>query len=63
MKKKYIEPTLHITYVKPQSFICTSVYGVSGTGDFDTDLSDEETDLYLTRRTNVWDDVDENEDW
>lgn len=55
MKKKYVEPTSFITYVKPQGIICGSILGISGTGSFGTTLfGDEETDEYLARSSNDW---------
>lgn len=42
---------------------CSSVLGVTGTGNMDTEVSDEETDEYLTRRNyNLWDEEDEEEE-
>ena len=64
MKKTYIEPALLITYVEPQKLICTSIQGVSGTGNMETTVSNEETDEYLSRRRrSEWDDEEEEEDW
>ncbi|MBR4898472.1 MAG: hypothetical protein IKZ48_06780 [Prevotella sp.] len=63
MKKRYIEPAVLITYVEPLRMTCSSVLGVTGTGNMDTEVSDEETDEYLTRRNyNLWDEEDEEEE-
>ena len=65
MKKKYIEPTLLITYVEPQRMICTSILGVTGTGHMETTVGDDETDVYLARRNHdVWDaEEDGDQEW
>ena len=42
--------------------ICTSVLGVTGTGNMDTAVSDEETDEYLTRSKRN-EREDDEEDW
>lgn len=49
MKRKYIEPMLQVTYVEPQRMVCASVLGVDGTGNLDTSVDDDATDVYLSR--------------
>lgn len=64
MKKTYIEPALLVTFVEPQRIVCTSVYGVAGTGNMNTAVSNEATDEYLSRRTrNVWDEEELKDEW
>lgn len=48
MKKTYMQPTVKVCELKPRKIICASVYGVTGTGTLNTDLSDDDTtDEYL----------------
>lgn len=49
--------------MEEQGLICSSVVGVTGTGNMKTVIGSGETDSYLSRHSYLeWDDEDE-EDW
>lgn len=62
MKKTYYKLTLLVTKVKMQTMICVSrIAGIEGTGAFNTNLIDDVTDEYLSRRrNNVWEEEDDD---
>lgn len=63
MKKKYVKPASIVTSMEEQGLICSSVVGVTGTGNMKTVIGSGETDSYLSRHSYLeWDDEDE-EDW
>ena len=60
MKKIYLSPAITIVHVVVEKMICSSVYGVSGTGNLSTTIDDDTTDEYLSRKSrSVWDDDDD----
>ena len=63
MKKAYISPVILIMRTVPSQMLCSSVTGVSGTGNLNTDVDKSVgTDEYLSRRNqNVWDDEEDEE--
>lgn len=49
-KKAYISPITIAIKVAPMSIVCTSITGVTGTGDLNTSLDEDDTETeYLSR--------------
>ena len=64
MKKQYLSPAIVIIRVAPRNIICSSITGVEGTGKLSTDIDpDEETEDYLSRHHNVWEEEEEEEEY
>ena len=58
MKRIYVQPSTEVFVLTSSKIICTSVVtGIEGTGDFWTDLYDDETTDYLSRESD-WGDED-----
>ena len=63
-KKTYIVPAIQVQRIMIQQMICGSLTGVSGDTGVDKGEGDPEpTGGADTRRHNVWDDMDEEEEY
>ena len=52
MKRIYVQPSTEVFVLTSSKIICTSVVaGIEDTGDFWTDLYDDETTDYLSRES------------
>lgn len=56
MKKIYVSPAIQVTRIGVAHMLCGSIEGVDRTGNLNTSVSNDETEEYLSRRNNVWDD-------
>ena len=54
MKKQYIAPSVKVVLLTHQTMFCVS--GVEGTASYSEIITDETTDVVLSRRTSFWDD-------
>lgn len=52
--KTYMKPETCIFHISP--CLLNPISGVGSTAGFNTDMSDNATDTYLSRGSNIWDD-------